>query len=105
MEELIGKTIKYIPEDAVVNIQVSGAFYKRLYQLSRFLIKEIGDKRFKQVMKEINADKIESTDTFNLETVNMIMLAISDIADKEGKLKEHEFTADDIKELLAQENT
>jgi hypothetical protein len=66
--------VEMFPNDAIVSIKVSGAFYKRLVKLMFSLSTQQDLKSFIKVMTELKTREPENDEEFNIMTV-LIMIA------------------------------
>lgn len=88
-----------IPVDAVVTLEVTGAFYMRLHQLLINKSAEKTPEEFALLMKELKVDAPKDAYEHDLSTLLMLVLTIEENAQKQGKIKsiDHVITVDDEK--------
>ena len=90
--------IKYdtIPPDALVDIQVSGTFYRRLVELISMLGESVPLAEFKEVLEKLKENK-PAKDLFELN-VHLVISVIYEIekqAKAQNKIKEEEMEVPD----------
>lgn len=89
MEEKI--KYKALPHDALVDIKISGFFYKRLITLYTLLGQSVPQEDFAKVMDKIKTDTpADSVYELNIHTLMSIIFEIEKSAVEQGKIKEIE---------------
>jgi hypothetical protein len=91
------KTIKYktLPFDALVDIQVSGAFYKKLVDLLSALAESVPVEEFQAVLEKVKTDDAPK-DIFEVN-IQLLLALIYEIENKgvaQNKVKEIEIDAE-----------
>jgi hypothetical protein len=82
------KIVTVIKEDTVVQIEVSGAYYQRVYDLMTRLLEMQPDP--KQALKNIDTDNNETPLTISEATIQTFMMLVKSVEDEANKdLKKH----------------
>jgi len=82
------KIVTVIKEDTVVNIEVSGAYYQRVYDLMTRLLERQPD--LKQTLVNIDSDTNETPLTISEAVIQTFMMLIKSVEDEANKdLKKH----------------
>ena len=85
-----------LPNEAIVDIKVSGSFYLRLVSLLNSLGESVPLEEFKDVLEKIKEDKpADSLFEFNVHTILMMIYEIESEAIKQKKTKEEEIDVPD----------
>lgn len=85
-----------LPNEAIVDIKVSGSFYLRLVSLLNSLGESVPLEEFKDVLEKIKEDKpADSLFEFNVHTILMMIYEIESEAIKQKKTKEEEIEVPD----------
>ena len=89
MEEKV--KYKALAHDAIVDIKISGFFYKRLITLFTLLGQTVSQEEFTKVMDKIKTDSpAESVFELNIHTLMSIIFEIEKSAVEQNKIKEIE---------------
>jgi len=89
-------TYKSIPNDAIIDIKVSGSFYLRLVELLNSLGESVPLDEFKDVLEKIKDDKpAGSLFEFNVHTILMMIYEIEKEALSQNKAKDEEIEVPD----------
>jgi hypothetical protein len=86
-------TIKYdiIPEDALVDIQISGQFYKRMVELLTMLAESVPLEDFKKVLEKLSSNKpAEDMFEFNVHTMMSLIYEVEKQAKDQKKFEQKE---------------
>lgn len=86
MDEI--KKVKVIDSDTVINIPISGYFYKRLQQLSNSMIKDKSSEDLKSAYTQIKEQNFIDDFSYNLETIFILCGTFEKMANDEGKIRE-----------------
>jgi hypothetical protein len=105
MKQLLNQEIDIIPDDAIVDIKVSGFFYKRLIHVSHVLSNAIGVEKINEIAKEIDQNKIESDEAYAYETIYSFISEISDKAIKAGLTEKTKIDEDLLSKLSELQGT
>lgn len=81
-----------IPVDAIVTVEVSGAFYMRLHQLLINKAAEKTPEEFASIMKELKLDEPKNAYEHDLATILTVVLSIEKAAKEQSKIKSVEHT-------------
>ena len=92
------KIVTVIKEDTVVSIEVSGAYYQRVYDLMTRLLEQQPDP--KQALMNIDTDTNETPLTVSEAVIQTFMMLVKSVEDEANKdLKKHTTDVElDIKE-------
>lgn len=92
-------TVKVIPYDSIIDIQVSGSYYERVQYLFQSLVEKIKPENYEELVKKLNdptnTSSITDMDEVNLITVLMLIMEIDDKAKVQNKLKDQEIDIPD----------
>jgi hypothetical protein len=89
-------TYKSIPNDAIIDIKVSGSFYLRLVELLNSLGESVPLDEFKDVLEKIKDDKpAGSLFEFNVHTILMMIYEVEKEALSQNKAKDEEIEVPD----------
>lgn len=93
------KTHKVIPNEAMVDMQLSGFFMMRIQALTQYLVKSYGQEQFMEFAKYMIDEKGEPRNELeqHLVTLSGLMSDFEIKADEQGKTKE--LTMEEIKNL------
>ncbi len=88
------ETIKLgsIPVDAIVTIEVSGAFYMRLHQTLLNKAAERTPEEFAKIMKELKLSEPKDPYEHDLGTILSVVMAVEQAAQKQNIIKSTDFT-------------
>lgn len=81
-----------IPVDAVVTIEVSGAFYMRLHQTLLNKASEKTPEEFANIMKELILDKPKDVYEHDLGTILAVVMSVEKAAQTQDKIKSVDHT-------------
>lgn len=87
--------ISYFPDESIVNIELSGAFYRRLQSLLFSLTEGVETEHVQKIYKNAIEDKIEKTLDFNVQTMLYLCKEVEDKVTEQDLWKEEEVTLDD----------
>lgn len=80
-------TYSTIPDDALVDIKVSGSFHKRLVELLATLGESVALDEWKAVLERIKTnDPAKDLFEFNVHTILMLIYEVEVEAQKQGKI-------------------
>jgi hypothetical protein len=86
----MSKKISYptIPDDVLIDIKISGAFYKDLSSLMVSLSESVTPAQYKATIEKISSDKpAESVFELTVEVVMALIIDIENKAKEQGKTK------------------
>jgi len=87
--------ISYLPDDTIVDIQVSGAFYKRLQTLLFSLTENIEAEDTQKIYKNAIDGKAETILEYNVETMLLICKEVEEKTTEQNLWKEEEVDLSD----------
>ena len=87
--------ISYLPDDTIVDIQVSGAFYKRLQTLLFSLTENIEPQDTQKIYKNAIDGKAETILEYNVETMLLICKEVEEKTTEQNLWKEEEVDLSD----------
>lgn len=90
--------IKYdtIPEDVLIDIQISGSFYRRMVDLLTMLAESVPLEDFKKVLEKMKENKpAEDMFEFNVHTLISLIYEVELKAKDQNKLKKAEMEVPD----------
>lgn len=79
--------VEVIKQGAVIDIQVSDQFYKRIQNLTLHFITQKPEEELQQIIEDIKNDKVEDEWTEHLETLLILTNEIEDQARKQNKVE------------------
>lgn len=89
-------TYETLPLDAIVDIQISGTFYRKLADLLIALGESVGLEEFKKVLAKLKENKpAESLFEFNVHTVISLLYEVEIQAKAQNKCKKEEVEVPD----------
>jgi len=94
--------IKYdtIPSDALIDIQVSGSFYKKIVELITSLGQSVPQKEFEEALEKLKTDKpLASLFEYNIHVLIALIYEIEKKAVDQKKTKEVEIDAEPTKDV------
>lgn len=87
--------ISYLPDDTIVDIQVSGAFYKRLQTLLFSLTENIEAEDTQKIYKNAVDGKAETILEYNVETMLLICKEVEEKTTEQNLWEEEEVDLSD----------
>lgn len=80
-------TYPIIPDDALINIQVSGSFYKKLYKLSLALGDSKPIEEYNKALATLSKGEPENLYELTVQTVVAMLFEVETKAKEQGKTK------------------
>jgi hypothetical protein len=92
-----------IEETTIVDIQVNGAFYKRIQALFFSMVQGKEPQHLQEMFDKIQKNQIDSEDVAHLQTIVVLMREIEEQAKAQDKITKAEVNPEDINTDLSPE--